>query len=390
MYTQECVAMLLAGGQGSRLQMLTKNLAKPAVPFGGKYRIVDFTLSNCVNSGMDAIGVLTQYKPLLLNAYIGKGTAWDFDPKKGGVVILPPYTSEKGGQWYQGTADAVYQNIDFVEQYMPPYVLVVSGDHIYKMDYSKMLEYHKEKNADATISVLEVPIRDASRFGIMNTDADQRIVSFEEKPKIPKNNLASMGVYIFNWEQLKQNLKKDAQDPESDHDFGKNIIPMMLKNGAQLYAYRFRDYWKDVGTIESYWSASMDMLKDAPPLDLFDTHWRIRSINPMKPPHYIGKGGSVRRVLISEGCNIYGQVERSILFPGVQIGPGSVIRDSVIMTDVVVEEHCMIERAIIGEQTTIGKSCVVGSRSSGGVTAIGDHLTVGDNSLIGIESKRDV
>ncbi|MDR1206536.1 MAG: glucose-1-phosphate adenylyltransferase [Peptococcaceae bacterium] len=389
MYTQECVAMLLAGGQGTRLQMLTKNVAKPAVPFGGKYRIVDFTLSNCVNSGMDAIGVLTQYKPLLLNAYIGKGTAWDFDPKKGGVVILPPYTSEKGGQWYQGTADAVYQNINFVEQYKPPYVLVVSGDHIYKMDYSKMLEYHKQKNADVTISVIEVPFSEARRFGIMSTDAADRIESFEEKPAEPKGNLASMGVYIFNWDYLRDNLREDAKDSDSDHDFGKNIIPAMLRKGASLYAYRFRDYWKDVGTVESYWSASMDILKDDPPLDLFDADWKIRSINPMKPPHHVAAGGSVRQVMISEGCNIYGHVSNSILFPGVQVGEGSVIENSVIMMDVVVEENCVVQRAIIGEKTVVGRDSVIGSKTSGGVTAIGDQLTIADGSRIGVESRKN-
>ena len=306
--------MLLAGGQGSRLYVLTEKMAKPAVPFGGKYRIIDFTLSNCINSGIDTVGVLTQYEPHALNAYIGSGQPWDLDRLTGGVFILPPYQGGRNSQWYTGTANAVYQNIGFVEQYDPEYVLVLSGDHIYKMDYSKMLAFHREKGADCTIAVLEVPIEEASRFGIVNADDDQRIVEFDEKPKNPKSTYASMGVYIFNWKKIREYLKRDSADPNSSNDFGKNIIPAMLGNRERLYAYGFNGYWKDVGTIDSLWEANMDMLSPSSSLNLADPGWRIYTRNPGSPPHYMAENAKISHSIVTEGCEIYGSVEESVLF----------------------------------------------------------------------------
>lgn len=352
MFKKEMIAMILAGGQGSRLGIFTKKLAKPAVPFGGKYRIIDFPLSNCSNSGIDTVGVLTQYRPLILNTHIGIGSPWDLDRKTGGVSILPPYMNETEGSWYRGTAHAIYQNINFIEQYDPEYVLILSGDHIYKMDYNRMLEYHKEKKSKATIAVLEVTIEEAKRFGIMNTTPDDRIYEFEEKPKKPKSNLASMGVYIFDWKILKNYLTDGEKDKSAD-DFGKDIIPKMLKDGIDLFAYRFKGYWKDVGTVESLWEANMDLIDPNNPLHLHDNKWKIYSVNPIMPPQYICHGGKVNYSLVVEGCIVCGEVNHSVLFYGVKVGRGSVIKDSVIMPNVVIEDNVYIERAIIGEGAVI-------------------------------------
>jgi glucose-1-phosphate adenylyltransferase len=373
MQQKECVAMLLAGGEGRRLGALTKNLAKPAVHFGGKYRIIDFTLSNCTNSGIDAVGVLTQYQPLVLNSYLGIGTPWDLDRKGGGVTVLPPFMKSKGGDWYKGTANAIYQNIGFIEQYAPEYVLVISGDHIYKMDYDLMLQYHKEKEADATIAVIEVKWEEASRFGIMKADDEYRITQFEEKPKTPKSNLASMGVYIFSWPVLKKYLIADAENASSSNDFGKDVIPDMLKASERLFAYPFQGYWKDVGTVESLWEASMDLLEEEPGLNLNDRSWRIYSLNPNQPAQYIAPTASVRSSILNEGCSVMGTVEHSVLFYGVRVGEGSVIRDSVIMPGAKIGDNCIIHRAIIGEGTMVADGSVVGDPDSKEITLIGSH-----------------
>lgn len=373
MQQKECVAMLLAGGEGRRLGALTKNLAKPAVHFGGKYRIIDFTLSNCTNSGIDTVGVLTQYQPLVLNSYLGIGTPWDLDRKDGGVTVLPPFMKSKGGDWYKGTANAIYQNIGFIEQYDPEYVLVISGDHIYKMDYDLMLQYHKEKQADATIAVIEVKWEEASRFGIMKADEDLRITEFEEKPRTPKSNLASMGVYIFSWPVLKKYLIADAQNSSSSNDFGKDVIPGMLREGERMYAYSFQGYWKDVGTVESLWEASMDLLEEEPGLNLNDRSWRIYSLNPNQPAQYIAPAASVKSSILNEGCAVQGTVEHSVLFYGVRVGEGSVIRDSVIMPGVKIGDNCVINRAIIGESTLVADGSVVGDPDSKEITLIGSH-----------------
>ena len=357
---KEIVAMILAGGQGSRLGVLTKNLAKPAVPFGGKYRIIDFPLSNCSNSGIYTVGVLTQYKPLTLNEHIGIGDTWDLDRRDGGVSILPPYQKEKGGDWYKGTANAIYQNIEFIERYNPEYVLILSGDHIYKMDYDKMLEMHKKKEADATIAVIKVPINEASRFGIMNTREDLSIYEFEEKPKCPKSTNASMGIYIFKWSVLKKFLEEDELDKSSSNDFGKNIIPKMLKAGKKLFAYPFKGYWKDVGTIESLWEANMDLLKHEDELSLYDSEWRIYSANPVRPAQFIGKDAEIKTSLTVEGCIVHGKVENSVLFQGVYVGKGAVIKDAVIMPNTRIEDEVVIEKAIIGSEAIVGKGCKVG------------------------------
>ena len=365
--------MLLAGGEGKRLGVLTNRLAKPAVPFGGKYRIIDFTLSNCTHSGIDTVGVLTQYEPLILNSYIGIGSSWDLDRKNGGVTVLPPYVQQDGGRWYKGTANAIYQNIPFVERYNPRYVLVISGDHIYKMNYSLMLKNHIEKNADLSIAVIEVPWDEASRFGIMNTDQDLNITSFEEKPKQPKSNLASMGVYIFNWDVLRSYLIKDESNPNSSNDFGKDVIPAMLRDKRKLNAYPFKGYWKDVGTIDSLWNANMDLLADQPSLDLNDYHWRIRSANPNYPPQYIAPSAKIKNSMINEGCKIYGDVEHSILFHGVEIGEGSIIKDSVIMPNVRIGKNVVIHKAIVGEGTVIKDGCMI--RSDAGEIALIEEKT---------------
>ncbi|MBT2657034.1 glucose-1-phosphate adenylyltransferase [Bacillus sp. ISL-18] len=361
MVKKKCVAMLLAGGKGSRLNSLTKELAKPAVPFGGKYRIIDFTLSNCTNSGIDTVGVLTQYQPLLLNSYIGIGSAWDLDRKDGGVTVLPPYAESSEVKWYTGTASAIFQNVNYLKQYQPEYVLILSGDHIYKMNYESMLEYHIEKRADATISLIEVPWAEASRFGIMNTNEEMRITEFEEKPSHPKNNLASMGIYIFNWSILKEYLEMDDRDPNSSHDFGKDIIPLLLDENKKLFAYPFKGYWKDVGTVQSLWEANMDLLGDECDLDLFENDWRIYSVNPNQPPQYISPEAIVKESMINEGCTVEGKIEKSVLFQGVTVGKNSIIKESVIMPDAEIGENCLIEKAIVPGEVKIPDGTVIRS-----------------------------
>ena len=368
------VAMLLAGGQGSRLGVLTSSMAKPAVPFGGKYRIIDFPLSNCVNSDIDTVGVLTQYRPLALNSYIGTGQHWDLDRMNGGVFVLPPYVTGVDGRWYTGTANAIYQNREFVDQYDPDYVLILSGDHIYKMDYGAMLRFHIEKNAVATIAVLPVPMEEAHRFGIMNTDDADRVISFEEKPKQPKSNKASMGIYIFNKDFLKKYLEEDAKDETSSHDFGKNIIPKMLADKARLYSYAFDGYWKDVGTIESLWQANMDLLQDQPPFEL-NGDWKIYSSNPSMPPHYVGPDATVKNSMVSEGSMILGDVENSVIFPGVRIGKGAKVRNSVIMPSTVVRENAVVDYAILAQNCEIGEGAKV-TGEKGAITVVADGETI--------------
>ncbi|MDN5323337.1 MAG: glucose-phosphate adenylyltransferase [Clostridia bacterium] len=388
MWKKKWIAMLLAGGQGSRLGLLTKNVAKPAVPFGAKYRIIDFSLSNCTYSGIDTVGVLTQYKPQVLNSYIGIGSAWDLDYTNGGVFILQPFMSEKGGNWYKGTASAIYENIDFVNQYDPDYVLVISGDHIYKMDYSLMLNYHKVQKADATIAVIQVPWEEASRFGIMDTDANGKITEFVEKPAKPKSNLASMGIYIFNWPTLRRFLEEDNQDPYSDNDFGKNIIPKMLNKGRKLFAYKFKGYWKDVGTIESYYAANMDLLNEKPELDLFDESFKVYSNNSILPPHYLGPKAKVTNSLIPDGCMVLGEVENSVLFSGVFVGEGTKIKDSIILPHVKIGPYSIVYKAIIGENTIISNESRIGCKENGkllesnSITVIGDNLVLAKNTIV--------
>lgn len=371
---EEIIAMILAGGQGSRLGVLTKNIAKPAVPFGGKYRIIDFALSNCSNSGIHSVGVLTQYKPFELNSHIGIGDSWDLDRRDSGVSILPPYQEEEGGDWYKGTANAIYQNINYIDGYDPEYVLILSGDHIYKMDYSLMLDFHKQKEADATISVIEVPLEEASRFGIMNTREDLSIYEFEEKPKNPKSNLASMGVYIFKWKVLKEYLIRDEQDKFSSNDFGKNIIPTMIQESKRLCAYPFKGYWKDVGTIESLWQANMDLLNGSNELKLYDDDWKIYTNNQTSPAQYIGRNSLIKNSLVVEGCVIEGKVANSVLFQGVEIGENAEIIDSVIMPNVIVEDGVIINKAVIGSGSIIRKGSIVGN---------GDEIvTIGANQFV--------
>ncbi|MBQ8160143.1 MAG: glucose-1-phosphate adenylyltransferase [Clostridia bacterium] len=370
-----CVAMLLAGGQGSRLGILTKQVAKPAVPYGGKYRIIDFPLSNCTNSGIDTVGVLTQYQPLELNAYIGSGAPWDLDLSNGGVFVLPPYQKGKVGEWYRGTANAIYQNMAFIEQYHPDYVLILSGDHIYKMDYNRMLQFHIRHGADATIAVREVPWEEASRFGIMNTDADANILEFEEKPKQPKSNKASMGVYIFTWEKLRKYLTEDEADKSSSNDFGKNIIPKMLSEKQVMVAYDFDGYWKDVGTIESLWEANMDLLSTPMPIDLHDKKWRIYARNPGYAPHYIAKGATVVDSLITEGSEVYGHVEHSVLFAGVVIEEGASVQDAVIMPGSIIRRGAVVRRAIVAEDAEVGAGSFVGEEE-GNIAVVGHSVKV--------------
>lgn len=352
--------MLLAGGQGKRLKGLTKSIAKPAVYFGGTYRIIDFPLSNCSNSGIDTVGVLTQYEPLVLHSYIGVGSDWDLNRKDGGVFVLPPHERENGSSWYRGTADAIYRNLKFVDQFDPEHVLILSGDHIYKMDYHAMLQYHKSKNADCTISVIDVSLEEASRFGILNTEEDLKIYEFEEKPAKPKSTLASMGVYIFKWSVLRKHLLEDGENTGSSHDFGKDIIPMMLDEGQSLYAYPFEGYWRDVGTVDSLWEANMDLLSDTPPLNLNDTGWRIYTRNPNQPAQYVAPGAKVSSCIINEGCIVYGEVKHSVLFYGVEVGEGSVITDSVIMPKVKIGKNVKIHKAIISENTVIEDNMEIG------------------------------
>ncbi len=382
MISKECVAMILAGGQGSRLGALTKSVAKPAVPFGGKYRIIDFPLSNCVHSGIDTVGVLTQYQPLELNTYIGNGTPWDLDRMHGGVYTLPPYQKAESGEWYKGTANAIYQNIPFLEQFNPQYVLVLSGDHIYKMHYGKMLEKHKASGAEATIAVMPVPWEEASRFGIMNIDDEGAIVEFEEKPKNPKSNLASMGIYIFNWTTLRKYLILDENDENSSNDFGKNVIPNMLAQGEKMYTYSFEDYWKDVGTIQSLWEANMDIIADTPKFDLSDRKWSIYSKNPTAVPHFVGRGAVIKNSTVTEGCNIYGEVNHSIIFGGVSVGEGSVVKDSVIMPGVTIGANVVIEKAVIGPDSVIEDNVTIGADIEG-ENPYASHLCTDDIVLIG-------
>ncbi|MCV4234921.1 glucose-1-phosphate adenylyltransferase [Virgibacillus sp. LDC1] len=360
MKKKDVVAMLLAGGQGKRLKGLTKTLAKPAVYFGGTYRIIDFPLSNCSHSGIDTVGVLTQYEPLVLHSYIGVGSDWDMDRLNGGVFVLPPHEREDGTTWYRGTADAIYRNLKFIDQYDPEHVLILSGDHIYKMDYDRMLTYHKEKDADCTISVIEVSLDEAKRFGMVNTDENYRIFEFEEKPAHPKSTTASMGVYLFRWKLLRSYLLRNAELPDTSHDFGKDILPSMLADGKTLYAYPFDGYWKDVGTIESLWEANMDLLCEQPKLDLNDPLWRIYTRNPNQPAEYISPTGVVRNSMINEGCTVCGEVEHSVLFYGVEVGEGSVITDSVIMPKVRIGSHVRIHRAIVTEDMVIQDHTVIG------------------------------
>ncbi|MBS5987954.1 glucose-1-phosphate adenylyltransferase [Clostridium sp.] len=373
----EIVAMILAGGQGSRLGVLTKKLAKPAVPFGGKYRIIDFPLSNCSNSGIYTVGVLTQYKPLELNAHIGIGSPWDLDRRDAGVRILPPYQEEKGGNWYKGTANAIYQNTEFIDSYNPEYVLILSGDHIYKMNYDEMLEKHKSSNADATIAVINVSIDEASRFGIMNTREDNSIYEFEEKPKEPKSTLASMGIYIFNWKTLKKYLREDELDRFSSNDFGKNIIPKMIKDNLKMMAYPFDGYWKDVGTIHSLWEANMDLLDDDNKLNLYDKEWKIYSSNKVNIAQYIGEDALIKNSLIVEGCTVYGNVEDSVLFQGVKIGKKAIIKDSVIMPNAFIGDNVIIEKAIIGSDAIIRKGCRIGDGNEIAVIASSEEVKSG-------------
>lgn len=371
-----CVAMLLAGGQGSRLGILTKSVAKPAVPYGGKYRIIDFPLSNCTNSGIDTVGVLTQYQPLELNAYIGSGAPWDLDISNGGgVFVLPPYQKGKSGEWYRGTANAIYQNMAFIEQYHPNYILILSGDHIYKMDYNAMLDFHIRHGADATIAVREVPWEETSRFGIMNTDSEDRITEFEEKPKNAKSNKASMGVYIFTWEKLRQYLMDDEADKKSSNDFGKNIIPTMLADKQVLCAYSFDGYWKDVGTIESLWEANMDLLSNPVPMDLHDKSWRIYARTPGLEPHFIAKGAVVHDSLVTEGCEIYGHVTHSVIFSGVRIEEGAEVKDAVVMPGSVIKRGAVVQRTIVAENAVIGAGAIIGEET-GNIAVIGHGITV--------------
>jgi len=368
------VAMILAGGQGSRLKTLTQNVAKPAVSFGGKYKIVDFVLSNCANSGIDTIGILTQYKPWLLNKHIGTGKPWDLDVSSGGVSILSPYMDECGGDWYKGTADAIFQNLHFLDSYDPEHVIILSGDHIYKMDYSQMLEFHKQKNADATISVIDVPLSEASRFGIMNTNSELRISEFEEKPAVPKSTLASMGIYIFNYKVLKDFLRQDAHNPTSSHDFGKDIIPQMLKNFKKLYAYPFDGYWRDIGTVDSIFTTNLELLNQKNSLDLYDSNWKIRTKNSNLPPQFIGEDAVITQSMISEGSIVLGEVSGSIIFPGVYIAQGCYIKDSIILENATIETGCIINRSIIGSGSKIGKLNTIGSEEE--ITLIEDFSEI--------------
>ncbi len=389
MIKKKCVAMLLAGGQGSRLGVLTGKIAKPAVPYGGKYRIIDFPLSNCTNSGIDTVGILTQYKPLELNDYVGSGKPWDLDRLNGGVHILPPYQGQKGGDWYKGTANAIYQNLEFIERYNPEYVLILSGDHIYKMDYSKMIEQHEATGAACTISVLEVSLEEASRFGIMNTNPDGSIYEFEEKPKKPKSRLASMGIYVFTWEKLKKYLTEDNENPDSDNDFGKNVIPLMLSRGELMMVYRFNDYWKDVGTVDSLWEANLDLLNPKINLNLSDENWRIYSRSVALPPQYISEFAEVEHSLVTDGCEVCGKLDYSILFENVTVEQGASVEYSLVMPGAVIKRGASVKYAIIAENTVIEENAQVGvdpeqiSPEDFGITVIGSGVVVGSGAKVG-------
>lgn len=393
MQNKDCIALILAGGQGSRLGVLTKKVAKPAVNFGGKYRIIDFPLSNCTNSNIDTVGVLTQYQPLELNSYIGSGQPWDLDRSFGGVYLLPPYMKSESGTWYKGTANAIFQNMNFIQMFNPRNVLILSGDHIYKMNYAKMLEAHNKSDADVTISCIRVPWDQANRFGIMETDRNLRIKNFFEKPENPISNMASMGVYIFKWEILKDYLVKDEQDEKSSNDFGKNIIPKMLKDGRRMYAYKFKGYWKDVGTIYSLWEANMELLHKKPAMNLFDKGWRIYSKNAIQPPHYTAKGAVIKDSMVTEGSVIYGKVKNSIISSGVRIGKNSTVEDSVLFPGVVIEDECIVKKAIIGERSVVMEGSQIGvddkilgqtpsKMCSDGIVLIGTDLIIESGTKI--------
>ena len=384
---KEIVAMLLAGGQGSRLYALTQNLAKPAVPFGGKYRIIDFPLSNCVNSGIDTVGILTQYQPVVLNEYIGNGQPWDLDRLYGGVHVLPPYQKATGSDWFKGTANAIYQHISFIDRYDPEYVIILSGDQICKQDYSEFLAFHKEKGADFSVAVMEVPWEEASRFGLMVTDENAQITEFQEKPKNPKSNLASMGNYIFKWSILREYLIADEQDPNSDNDFGKNIIPNLLKDGRKMFAHRFDGYWKDVGTIPSLWEANMEVLDpENSGIDLFDENWKIYSRNSGMTAHKISGSAVVENSMITDGCRVDGTVKHSILFAGVKVEAGAVVEDAVVMGNAVIKAGAQVKHCIVAENAVIGENAIVGAMPEGeekGVATIGPDVVVGANAKIG-------
>ncbi|MBQ7743409.1 MAG: glucose-1-phosphate adenylyltransferase [Lachnospiraceae bacterium] len=376
MQQKECIAMLLAGGQGSRLKALTKRIAKPAVSFGGKYRIIDFALSNCINSDINTVGILTQYKPYLLNSYIGNGEGWDLDGLNGQVSLLPPYFTEEGGSWYDGTADAIFKNIDFIDSVNPKYVLILSGDHLYKMDYNDMLQYHKKVGADLTVSVINVSIEEASRFGIMSVDDELHITKFTEKPKKPESTLASMGIYIFTWSVLRKALIEDSTDKKSEHDFGKNIIPNLLKEEKRLYAYEFKGYWKDIGTIDSYYEANMDLLRDDPHIDIFDRNMRIYSNSNISPPHFVGSTGKVEKSLLCNGCVIDGKVTNSILSTNVVVDKGAEVIDSILLPNVHVMAGAKVVKAIVGEGSVISAKAKLGSTAKNAEIAL-----IGDNEI---------
>ena len=386
---KKCVAMLLAGGQGSRLYALTRDMAKPAVPYGGKYRIIDFPLSNCTNSGIDTVGVLTQYQPLVLNEYIGNGQPWDLDKMNGGVHVLPPYQTARGASWYEGTANAIYQNMSFIERYDPDYVIVLGGDHIYKMDYSKMIDFHIENNADSTIAVLNVSLEEASRFGIMTCNDDGRVIDFTEKPKEPKSTLASMGIYVFTWQKLKKYLIENENANTGSKDFGKDIIPSMLANNERLFAYAFEGYWKDVGTLDSLWEANMDLINPNVPLDLYDPKWKIYSRNNNMPPQYIGDNANIENSMIAEGSTINGTVDFSVIFSGVTIEEGATIKYSIVMPGSVIKSGSVVEYAIIGEDCTIENNAKIGlspetveNRDDWGIAVVGHNVTVSSGKSV--------
>ena len=371
---KDTLAMILAGGQGSRLGVFTKRIAKPAVSFGGKYRIIDFVLSNCSNSGIDTVGVLTQYRPLILNSHIGTGSHWDLDRINGGVHILQPYMNEKEGNWYRGTAHAIHQNMDFIDSYNPEYVLILSGDHIYKMDYSKMLDHHKKMGSKATIGVIEVPWDEASRFGIMNTNEDSSIYEFEEKPANPKSNLASMGVYIFDWKMLKGYFEEVDNNGANYDDFGKNLIPKMLEDQIPMFAYPFKGYWRDVGTIESLWEANMDIIKSNDEIDLNSSKWKIYTNTMSMPPQYIGKDSDIQKALVADGCKVLGKIENSVLSHGVSVGSDSIVKDSVIMPNVKIGKNVIIEKAMIGEGAIIEDNTII--KEQDGINVISEYEVV--------------
>ena len=386
---KKCVAMLLAGGQGSRLYALTRDMAKPAVPYGGKYRIIDFPLSNCTNSGIDTVGVLTQYQPLVLNEYIGNGQPWDLDKMNGGVHVLPPYQTARGASWYEGTANAIYQNMSFIERYDPDYVIVLGGDHIYKMDYSKMIDFHIENNADSTIAVLNVSLEEASRFGIMTCNDDGRVIDFTEKPKEPKSTLASMGIYVFTWQKLKKYLIENENANTGSKDFGKDIIPSMLANNERLFAYAFEGYWKDVGTLDSLWEANMDLINPNVPLDLYDPKWKIYSRNNNMPPQYIGDNANIENSMIAEGSTINGTVDFSVIFSGVTIEEGATVKYSIVMPGSVIKSGSVVEYAIIGEDCTIENNAKIGlspetgeNRDDWGIAVVGHNVTVSSGKSV--------